>query len=98
MFLCYQTSIQGQFEFIQKNWVNNPAFPPASGGKAGFDPILGQAEGANRSRQFGGAHLNYPTGPVGDPITLPADFIVPTGGDYFFVPSIDTLAHVFAGP
>jgi Dyp-type peroxidase family len=96
MFVCYQTSISNQFEFILKNWVNNPAFPPASQGQAGHDPILGQAAGANRARQFSGAHVNYPVGPVGAPLQLPSDFIVPTGGGYFFVPSISTLATVFA--
>jgi deferrochelatase/peroxidase EfeB len=96
MFVCYQTSIEDQFEFILKFWVNNPAFPPASGGNAGHDPILGQANGANRTRVFGGAHVNYPTGPVGAAIQLPSDFIVPTGGGYFFVPSISALATVLS--
>jgi Dyp-type peroxidase family len=96
MFVCYQTSIEDQFEFILKFWVNNPTFPPASGGNAGHDPILGQANGANRTRVFGGAHVNYPTGPVGAAIQLPSDFIVPTGGGYFFVPSISALATVLS--
>lgn len=96
MFVCYQTSIVQQFEFILKFWVNNPQFPPASGGVAGHDPILGQANGANRTRTFGGAHVNYPTGPVGAAVQLPSDFVVPTGGGYFFVPSISALTIVFA--
>lgn len=96
MFVCYQTSIEKQFEFILKFWVNNPAFPPASAGSAGQDPILGQAAGASRGRQFGGAQINYPSGPVGSALQIPADFIVPTGGGYFFVPSISTLSGVLA--
>src|SRR6266478_4133750 len=27
MFVCYQTSIETQFEFIQQKWANNPQFP-----------------------------------------------------------------------
>jgi Dyp-type peroxidase family len=95
MFVCYQTSIADQFEFILKFWVNTPAFPPASQGNAGHDPILGQAAGANRARQFGGAHVNYPIGPAGAPLALPFDFVVPTGGGYFFVPGIDALTNLF---
>ena len=47
MFVCYQTSIDEQFEFITTTWVNDRAFPPsppALGGNAGHDPILGQLE------------------------------------------------------
>jgi Dyp-type peroxidase family len=94
MFVCYQAAIADQFEFITKLWVNNAEFPPASNGSAGADPILGQASGANRGRSFGGAVMNYPTGPRGNPITLPADFVVPTGGGYFFVPSIHAIRTV----
>ena len=96
MFICYQTSITDQFEFIIKNYVNNPGFPPASGGNAGHDPILGQAGGAARDRRFGGAVMNYPTGPRGNPIILPNDFILPIGGGYFFVPSIGAIRTVLA--
>jgi Dyp-type peroxidase family len=91
MFVCYQTSIGDQFEFIIENWVNNRNFAAAN---TGHDPILGQAGGASRMRDFVGASVNYPTGLPGPPIKLPADFIVPTGGGYFFVPSIAALKTV----
>jgi Dyp-type peroxidase family len=56
-FLAYQTSIEDQFEFIVKNWVNNPDFKEPKGADVpngpvnvpapeqqggGHDPIIGQ--------------------------------------------------------
>ena len=93
MFVCYQTSIERQFEFIIQNWVNNRGFPAANTGE---DPILGQHVGANRARLFTGATVNYPTGPVGPTTSLPADFIVPAAGGYLFVPSISALQTVLS--
>jgi galactose oxidase len=93
MFVCYQTSIANQFEFIQSAWVNNPAFPPAAGPVGSEDAIIGQAAEASRLRRFVGVSSEYPSGPRGRAI---ADFVIPTGGGYFFVPSINTMANTFA--
>lgn len=91
MFVCYQTSLTRQFEFILKAWVNNPNFAKPS---IGFDPILGAAGGA--ARDFVGASVNYPTGPDGPPTILMADFIIPTGGGYFLMPSIKAIRTVLS--
>jgi Dyp-type peroxidase family len=90
MFVCYQTSIADQFEFITQNWINNPNFAIRN---AGFDPVLGQAEGANRQRKFTGAAPNAPSGKPPE-VTLDADFVRPTGGGYFFMPSIYAIQTV----
>ncbi len=84
LFVCYQTSIVDQFEFIIRNWVNNPNFAPL-GNAPGFDPLLGQ-DPAHAPRPVEGLEVSYPTGPRGRTATLPSDFIVPTGGGYFFMP------------
>jgi Dyp-type peroxidase family len=88
LFACYQTSIEGQFEFVVRNWVNNENFKDKG---VGTDPILGQnsAGGKSRARQcvmpLNGRDVN---------IDLPEDWVIPTGGGYFFSPSISTLCEL----
>jgi Dyp-type peroxidase family len=53
LFMCYQSDIWEQFEFIQRFWCNNPNFlePGFSGGqnpnydKTGLDAVIGQKQG-----------------------------------------------------
>ncbi|KAB5592132.1 Peroxidase 2 [Ceratobasidium theobromae] len=89
-FVCYQSSIDKGFQFMQKSWANNQRFPPFKTKKvvAGFDPIIGQANGLPRET------LGSSEGPR---MTLPIDFVISRGGEYFFSPSIDALRHHFAG-
>jgi hypothetical protein len=68
MFVCYQASIERQFEFIQSRYSNNPEFVggkrrPDDGSPVapGFDPIVGQAPGGG-SRVMEEPAPNYPTG------------------------------------
>jgi Dyp-type peroxidase family len=103
MFVCYQTSIPNQFEFVQSKWANNPGFiSPLVGKKrpddpkgtdltVGFDPIIGQNKGAARTTDE--PVPNYPAGNVRGTLNEPNDFIVATGGAYFFMPSIAALEN-----
>ncbi|MEA2736902.1 MAG: hypothetical protein QOH05_209, partial [Acetobacteraceae bacterium] len=98
MFVCYQTSITEQFEFVQKSWCNNPEFvfgknrPGGGAVNPGFDPLIGQANnGGNRTRTMDEPVPNYPTGNTRSTLTEPKDFIVPTAGAYLFMPSISGL-------
>jgi Dyp-type peroxidase family len=91
LFLAYQTSIVDQFEFVTKA-ANNTGFKQ---GGAGFDPIIGQnATDSNRSRSF---HLNLPR--ETQPIETDREWVIPTGGGYFFAPSLSGLETMasFAG-
>lgn len=105
-FLAYQTSIEDQFEFVTKLWVNNPDFsePAATNHKVdgklplGHDPIIGQSENnkpnGDRTRKFF-IHLEDDQDkPQTKELTAPEDWVIPTGGGYFFAPSISALKNV----
>ena len=89
MFVCYQTSIVDQFEFMMKFWINNPDFHDPGTGQ---DPLIGQAPGANRTR----IDTGLPKTPPKAPITFAADFVRPTGGGYFFMPSIKAIDTILS--
>jgi Dyp-type peroxidase family len=89
IFVSYQSSIQNQFEFVSRQWASRDDLPvvPPGGGISGFDTIIGQNANAGRERS---SILFSPTGAM-VPVQLPRDFVVPTGGGYFFSPSLSTL-------
>jgi hypothetical protein len=100
MFVCYQTSIERQFESIQKSYANNPDFVmgkerPGGGGVVapGFDPIIGQAAG-DGARQMDEPFPNYPAGNRRTTLTIPEQFVKLTAAAYFFMPSITALRTV----
>jgi Dyp-type peroxidase family len=100
LFVCYQTSIERQFEFIQRRHANDPDFVsgkvrPDSGAPVtpGFDPIIGQA--AERgAREMDEPYPNYPAGNRRTTLEMPKQFVVLTAAGYFFMPSISALRTV----
>jgi len=88
--MAYMTSIVDQFEFVTKACVNNPDFKDAN---AGLDPILGQAEAPDGSRQ---RSFNVRVGGTDHALTSSDDWVIPTGGGYFFAPSISAIRDVLA--
>ncbi|MEI7887469.1 MAG: Dyp-type peroxidase [Actinomycetes bacterium] len=77
LFLCYQSSIERQFEFVQNRWSNDEDFPTRGSGE---DPIISQ--NASGVFQIPGSQAQQ--------VTLQG-FVTTTGGDYFFQPSIEAL-------
>ena len=99
MFVCYQTSIERQFEYIQRRYADNPDFATGKmrpGGGAvtpGYDPVIGQAPG-DEARYMDEPYPNYPAGTRRTTLDIPSEFVVLTAAAYFFMPSITALRTV----
>jgi Dyp-type peroxidase family len=97
MFVCYQTSIERQFEYIQRQ-ANVPGFISGKrrpgGGEVtpGFDPIIGQAAGG--AREMDEPYPNYPGGSRRTSLEMPKQFVELTAAAYLFMPSITALRTV----
>lgn len=93
MFVCYGTSLERQFEFVQRAWSNNPGFlPGTSGAPNGIDKVTGTIrQGGSGSPD---AHIVLSDGEEG---TVSMDrFVQTTGAVYAFTPSISTLRRLAA--
>lgn len=93
LFLCYQTSIDDQFEFLSRNWMNQEEAPE---GNAGSDLIVGQngSLGENRVRTCS-VTFKVNGNIVKETLEIQGDWVVPTGGGYFFSPSLSALSEQF---
>jgi len=88
LFVAYSTSITNGFRLLQKTWANGAGFQPftESPSPPGLDPIIGQ-----------GARSMIGLDPL-NPLTSFSlgTWVVPHGGEYFFVPSISGLKTTIA--
>ena len=83
LFLCYQSSIEHQFEFVQQRRVNHP-----------LEPTKDDGPDATIAQRFETRSVSLP-GIRGGDLTLER-FVITTGGEYFFQPSISAL-RILAG-
>lgn len=93
LFMSYQASIVRQFEFIQKLWANNPAFPHINAktpnGLDGLDPIIGQGQ-----PRVAGAYPTEWENPLTQTRADFGQFVHLKGGEYFFAPSMGFLKNL----
>jgi Dyp-type peroxidase family len=91
LFACYQASIEDQFEFLANGWMGSAMRPRSPGG---FDMMIGQngMPGDDRMRSC----TVFGRGAVPATLVTMSDFVVPTGGGYFFSPSVSALKEVLA--
>ena len=87
LFMSYQTSIDRQFEKLTTKWMNM-ADPPE--GPSGVDLLIGQNNnGGMRQavlRSDDPAHTDATA-----PISTDTPWVVATGGEYLFAPSVSAL-------
>jgi len=91
LFACYQASIEDQFEFLCNGWAGSSKRPRSP---SGFDMVLGQ-NGVPGDRRMRSCTI-FGSGAVPATLVTMSDFVVPTGGGYFFSPSISALKEVLA--
>jgi hypothetical protein len=91
LFVSYQASIEDQFEFLCSGWMGSPTNPRSP---SGFDLLIGQNgyAGADRRRSA----VVFAKGGARATLSTTTDFVIPSGGDYFFSPSIDAVKQVLA--
>jgi Dyp-type peroxidase family len=102
LFVCYQSQIANQFEFLQINWADNPRFispiipkPANAPVTVGADPIIGRPTPLTPNPEpMEDPVPNYPVGTAASRLTALPQFVVPTGGAYCFSPSITALKRL----
>jgi deferrochelatase/peroxidase EfeB len=88
LFMCYVTSIENQFEFVQQQWCDAADFSQPG---SGIDPIIGQS--AQPLRPWLGA-APVSQNAADKPALQLRSFVQMEGGGYFFAPSIAELAKL----
>lgn len=102
-FVSIVAALDRQFEFVQRQWLNDPNFPngtfvgpaqaygppPQNIPADGVDPIVGEHDpGAEDTLHQPGAVVQFP---------IPTELVNVTAGEYFVVPSISALQRLGQG-
>jgi Dyp-type peroxidase family len=84
LFMAFNGSLLGQFEFTQQSWANSPDFQNPG---TGHDPVIGQGKrdvAVGFPKVWGKPELSPPRAQVKQTVTM-------KGGEYFFMPSLAYL-------
>ena len=103
LFLSYQASISEQFEFLTKSWMNmknSPTNAPSTEGHfSGYDLLVGQNNKEASRVRDAFLQVNIDNQTAEAQVTTMGlsilDWVIPTGGGYFFSPSISSLKSFF---
>jgi len=85
IFMCINTDIKRQFEFIQQTWVNDPKFDGLYQDK---DPLMGSNEDDEVS------NMTIQAKPIRQQIKNLPRFVTVRAGGYFYLPGIAGLRYI----
>ncbi len=83
-FICLNSDIERQFEFVQQTWINNPVFHGLTGE---VDPLIGDVD-------RGKGLLTMQSDPIRTCIHDLRGFSTVKGGAYFFLPGLRALRYL----
>ena len=86
MFVVLNADIERQFEFVQQNWINDPGFAELGHER---DPLVGV-----RATDGGSNVFTISATPVRQRVSGLANFVTVQGGEYFFLPGIQSLGRL----
>jgi Dyp-type peroxidase family len=86
LFMCFQSDIESQFEFLQKRWANHEDhLVPGTG----VDPVIGNHRDLTKPQRW-----QVAWGSSYKKAFAFRDFVTLKGGEYFFAPSISALKNI----
>jgi len=91
MFISYQTNIEDQFEFLRNRWMSNRFSPRNPGGD---DMLIGLNGNYGQDRVRQGVIFDKDAGT--STLSTNDQWITPTGGGYFFSPSLSAIESVLS--
>ncbi len=83
VFICLNSDIERQFEFVQQTWLNNTTF---CGLTNEVDPLVGSASD--------NGVMTIPRDPVRERVKGIERFVTTRGGAYFFLPGLRALRYL----